>query len=83
MDGYEAVKTGSKIAARYRASIGEVKDDAITDDGCGRCELWWLARELRGGVQHMQGRHGGPSNITLSVHRQSAGQSTTPPALPV
>lgn len=83
MDGYEAVKTGSKMAARYRASIGEVKDDAITDDGCGRCDLWWLARELRGGVQHMQGGRGSLSNVTLSVRRQSAGQSTTPPAPPV
>jgi hypothetical protein len=27
--GKEAVKTGSKMAARYNASIGEVLDDAM------------------------------------------------------
>ena len=26
---------GSKIAARYKASIGEVREDAMIDDGCG------------------------------------------------
>lgn len=83
MDGYEAVKTGSKMAARYRASMGEVEEDAITDDGCGRCDLWWLAKELRGGRQHMQGGRMGSSNTTLSVRRQSADQSTTRPARPV
>lgn len=83
MDGYEAVKTGSKMAARYRASIGEVKEDAIRDDGCGRCDLWWLAKELSGGVQHMQGESAGPSNSTLAARRQSAGQSTTHPVRPV
>lgn len=83
VDGYEAVKTGSKMAARYRGSIGEVEEDAITDDGCGRCDLWWLAKELRGGVQHMQGRRAESSHTTLSVRRQSAGQSTTRLARPV
>ena len=26
---------GSKIAARYKASIGEVREDAMIVDGCG------------------------------------------------
>ena len=38
-DGYEAVKIGSKIAARYKASIGEVKDAAMMEDGCGSLAL--------------------------------------------
>lgn len=29
------MKIGSKIAARYRASMGEVRDDAIMEEGCG------------------------------------------------
>ena len=77
VEGYEAVKTGSNIAARYRASMGEVHEDAMIDDGCGRCDLWWLARDLCGRVQHMRGLSGGPDDITLSLLRQSAGQSTT------
>ena len=39
VDGYEVVNIGSNIAARYNASIGEVKDDAMTEDGCGRRDL--------------------------------------------
>ncbi len=35
VEGYEAVNTGSKIAARYRESIGDVCEDAIIDPGCG------------------------------------------------
>ncbi len=31
--GYDTVKIGSKIAARYRESIGEVKEYAIMLDG--------------------------------------------------
>ena len=31
--GYDAVKIGSKIAARYRQSIGDVKDDAMRVPG--------------------------------------------------
>lgn len=33
--GYETVKMGSKIAARYRLSIGLVKLDAMIFPGCG------------------------------------------------
>ncbi len=33
VEGYETVKTGSKIAARYKASIGEVCEDAIIEPG--------------------------------------------------
>ena len=35
VDGYEAIKMGSKIAARYNASIGEVREDAMIEDGRG------------------------------------------------
>lgn len=35
VDGYEAVNIGSKIAARYRESIGDVYDEAMTEPGCG------------------------------------------------
>jgi hypothetical protein len=31
--GYEAVKMGSNMAARYRQSMGEVKDEAMTVPG--------------------------------------------------
>ena len=57
------MKTGSNIAARYRESMGEVHEDAMIDDGCGRCDLWWLARELCGRVQQVRGESGGP--VTL------------------
>jgi len=43
--GYEAVNTGSKMAARYRQSSGEVKDDAMRVEGWGRRFLC-LASEL-------------------------------------
>jgi len=33
--GYDTVKMGSKMAARYSASIGQVKEDAMMDPGCG------------------------------------------------
>ena len=46
VDGYEAVKTGSKMAARYRESSGEVQEQAIMEPGCGSRALWCLAREL-------------------------------------
>jgi len=46
VEGYEVVKTGSNIAARYKESIGEVCEDAIIDPGCGRRALWCLAKEL-------------------------------------
>ena len=45
--GYEAVNIGSKIAARYTASIGDVKDEAITEPGWGRRACWCLDRELK------------------------------------
>lgn len=44
--GYEAVKIGSNIAARYTASIGEVKDDAMTDPGTGRRAFCCLESDL-------------------------------------
>jgi hypothetical protein len=43
--GKEAVKTGSKIAARYSASIGEVLDDAMIELSWGSRALF-LFREL-------------------------------------
>jgi hypothetical protein len=43
--GYEAVKMGSKMAARYRLSMGEVNEDAINVPGCGR-RFWCLASDL-------------------------------------
>ena len=47
VDGYEAVKTGSKMAARYSESSGEVKEQAIMEPGCGNRSLCCLARDLR------------------------------------
>ena len=43
--GKEAVKTGSKMAARYSASIGEVLDDAMMEFSRGSLALF-LFREL-------------------------------------
>jgi hypothetical protein len=43
--GKEAVKMGSKIAARYSASIGEVLDDAMIELSWGSRALF-LFREL-------------------------------------
>ena len=43
--GYETVKIGSKIAAKYRESIGEVKDDAMIFDGSGTLPSCFLARD--------------------------------------
>jgi hypothetical protein len=43
--GKEAVKTGSKIAARYSASTGEVLDDAMIELSWGSRALF-LFREL-------------------------------------
>lgn len=40
------MKIGSKIAARYKASTGEVKDEAIMEFGCGSLALWCFASEL-------------------------------------
>ena len=40
------VKTGSKMAARYRESIGDVYEEAMTEPGCGRRALCCLAKEL-------------------------------------
>ena len=45
MVGKEAVKTGSKIAARYSASTGEVLDDAMMELSWGSRALF-LFREL-------------------------------------
>jgi hypothetical protein len=45
VEGNEAVKTGSKIAARYSASIGEALEDAMIVPGPGR-RLAFCAREL-------------------------------------
>lgn len=33
VDGYEAVNMGSKIAARYKQSMGEVNEEAIKVPG--------------------------------------------------
>lgn len=44
--GHDAVNTGSKIAARYRTSRGEVNEDAITVRGPGRRVCVYFAREL-------------------------------------
>lgn len=38
--GYDTVNIGSKIAARYRESIGEVNDAAIILEGPGTLEAW-------------------------------------------
>ena len=43
--GYETVKIGSNIAARYRASIGDVEDDAMTLDGEGTRPSCFLASD--------------------------------------
>ena len=40
------MNTGSKIAARYNESMGDVCEDAITDPGCGNLALLCRAREL-------------------------------------
>ena len=42
---------GSKIAARYRASIGEVREDAMIEDGCGILAWLCFAKELDSGDQ--------------------------------
>ena len=34
--GYDAVKTGSKIAARYKASMGDAQEAAMMVPSCGR-----------------------------------------------
>jgi hypothetical protein len=44
--GYETVKTGSKMAARYSESMGEVCEDAMIEPGCGSRALWCLASDL-------------------------------------
>jgi hypothetical protein len=49
---YEAVKMGSKIAARYRASIGDVKDEAMMFEGCGSF-VGWFARDLMATISIM------------------------------
>lgn len=38
---------GSKIAARYKASIGEVNEEAMMEEACGSRDLRCLANELR------------------------------------
>ena len=38
---------GSKIAARYNESIGEVWEEAIMDPGWGRRAWWWVASDLK------------------------------------
>lgn len=46
VSGYEIVKMGSKIAARYKESTGEVNEDAMIVPGCGRRVDCCLASEL-------------------------------------
>lgn len=48
--GYDAVKTGSKMAARYTGSMGEVKEDAIIQLPMGR-RVCCLARCLSSPVE--------------------------------
>jgi hypothetical protein len=74
VDGYEAVKIGSKMAARYKQSMGEVKEDPMTDPGCGT-RFWCFAREL---VFHRQPCFGKDSHPlpTLFLRHQSGGLST-------
>jgi len=43
--GYDTVNIGSNIAARYRESMGEVKEDAMMFDGCGTLPSCFFARE--------------------------------------
>lgn len=43
--GYEAVKMGSNIAARYSESSGDVKDEAIISHGSGTRPSCFFARE--------------------------------------
>ena len=43
--GYDTVKIGSNIAARYKESIGEVKEDAMMSEGCGTLPSCFFARE--------------------------------------
>jgi len=43
--GYETVKIGSKMAARYNESIGDVKEDAITFEGSGTRPSCFFASE--------------------------------------
>lgn len=50
VDGYEIVKIGSNIAARYSASSGEVKDEAMIVPPCGRRFLSCFASELQWGA---------------------------------
>lgn len=54
VDGYEAVKMGSKIAARYKESIGDVWEDAIMEPGCGSRALCCLAKDLKERSQHRE-----------------------------
>lgn len=71
--GYEAVKIGSNIAARYTASIGDVKDDAMTDPGPGRRAFCCFERDLPPSVSSQ------PRNDreqTLSSPRLPEDQST-------
>lgn len=41
------MNTGSKIAARYKESIGDVYEDAMIEPGWGRRALWCLAKDLK------------------------------------
>ena len=43
--GYETVNIGSKIAARYSESMGEVNEDAITFEGWGTRPSCFFARD--------------------------------------
>jgi hypothetical protein len=45
VDGKQATKTGSKIAARYRASIGEALEAAMMEPSLGK-RAWCCARDL-------------------------------------
>lgn len=44
--GNEAVNIGSKMAARYKASIGDVLDDAMMLLSCGRRALFLFSELL-------------------------------------
>jgi len=74
VDGYEAVKIGSKMAARYKQSMGEVKEDAMTDPGCGT-RFWCFASELGFHRQLRLEKEFHPLP-TLFLRHQSGGLST-------
>lgn len=68
------MKMGSKMAARYKQSMGDVNEEAITDPGCGR-RFRCFARDL---VLNVSNASVMKSVVlhTLSSRHQSGDQST-------